>query len=77
VELLEIDPGVRDRQVKRLKELRARRSNERVQKALEDLRRAAEGSGSLFPFLLAAVESYATLGEISDAMRDAWGEYKE
>jgi len=77
VELLEIDPGVRDRQVKRLKELRARRSNERVQKALEDLRRAAEGSGSLFPFLLAAVESYATLGEISDAMRDVWGEYKE
>ncbi len=77
VELLEIDPAVRDRQIKRLKELRTRRSNERVQKALEDLRRAAEGSGSLFPFLLAAVESYATLGEISDAMRDVWGEYKE
>lgn len=77
VEILEIDPAVRDRQIKRLKDLRAKRSNERVRKALDDLRKVAEGSDNLLPPILTAVESYATLGEISDALRDVWGEYKE
>jgi methylmalonyl-CoA mutase N-terminal domain/subunit len=77
IELLEIDPMVRERQVKRLRELRAKRSNERVEQSLSALRRGAGGSENLLPLILNAVEAYATVGEISDALRKVWGEYKE
>jgi len=77
LETLVIDPAVRERQTKRLRELRSKRSNERVQRSLVDLRRGASGAANLLPLILAAVESYATVGEISDALRQVWGEYKE
>jgi methylmalonyl-CoA mutase N-terminal domain/subunit len=77
LETLEIDPELRERQAKRLRELRGKRSNERVQRSLDDLRRGASGSANLLPLILAAVESYATVGEISDALRQVWGEHKE
>jgi methylmalonyl-CoA mutase N-terminal domain/subunit len=77
IETLEIDPTLRERQAKRLQQLRANRSNERVQRSLDDLRRGASGTANLLPLILAAVESFATVGEISDALREVWGEYKE
>jgi methylmalonyl-CoA mutase N-terminal domain/subunit len=57
--------------------LRQRRDNEQVQRALAALQRGAAGSANLLPLIIAAVETYATLGEISDAMRQVFGEQHE
>jgi methylmalonyl-CoA mutase N-terminal domain/subunit len=57
--------------------LRRKRSNARVTETLDALRRAAAGTESTMPFLLDAVRAYATLGEISDALRDVFGTYQE
>ena len=77
IELLQIDPTAEEHQVKKLAALRARRDNGRVRKALDALRRAAEGTENTMPFILDAVRAYATLGEICDAFRGVFGSYKE
>jgi methylmalonyl-CoA mutase, N-terminal domain len=48
-----------------------------VDRRLNALRKAAQGKDNLMPFLFEAVKSYATLGEICDAMRDVFGTYEE
>ena len=75
--LMEIDSAVRARQLERLRALKKKRSNVNVEGTLDDLRRAASTSTNLLPLILSAVEAYATVGEISDALRRVWGEYKE
>ena len=75
--LLHVDPEVGKRQVTKLASLRQRRDNERVQKALTALERGAAGTENLMPLIIGAVEAYATLGEISDAMRHVFGEQHE
>jgi methylmalonyl-CoA mutase N-terminal domain/subunit len=77
VPAMRIDPGVEARQVGRLKALRAERSAAGVAGALQAVRAAARGSDNLMPAILAAVKADATLGEISDALRDVFGEYRE
>jgi len=64
-------------QVERLRRLRGERSGRAVQKNLEALRRAARSTANLMPFLMACVKAEATLGEISDALRDVYGIYRE
>jgi methylmalonyl-CoA mutase N-terminal domain/subunit len=71
---LRIDPAVGQRQAAKLATLRDRRDNAAVTSALAALESAARGSENLMPRILAAVETYATLGEISDAMRHVFGE---
>src|SRR5260221_965002 len=75
--LLRVDPEVGKRQVAKLAALRQRRDNEQVQQALAALQRGAAGSDNLLPLIIAAVETYATLGEISDALRQVFGEQHE
>jgi methylmalonyl-CoA mutase N-terminal domain/subunit len=77
IELLQIDASAQDLQVRKLRELRGRRSGERVRSALVDLRRAAAGTENLMPFLIEAVKVYCTVGEICDALRDVFGSYVE
>jgi methylmalonyl-CoA mutase N-terminal domain/subunit len=77
IELLQIDETVTRRQSEKLKKLRAERSNDEVARNLSALRKAAGGSANLMPFIYDAVKSYATLGEICDAMRDSFGIYTE
>jgi methylmalonyl-CoA mutase N-terminal domain/subunit len=77
IELLQIDETVTRRQSEKLKKLRAERSNDEVTRNLGALRKAAAGSANLMPFIYDAVKSYATLGEICDAMRDVFGIYQE
>ncbi len=77
IELLQIDETSARRQNAKLAALRKRRDNVRVQKALDDLKRMAEGTGNTMPRLLDAVRAYATLGEISDALRAVFGTYQE
>jgi methylmalonyl-CoA mutase, N-terminal domain len=77
IELLQIDETVTRRQSEKLKKLRAERSHDDVTRNLNALRKAAAGSANLMPFIYDAVKSYATLGEICDAMRDVFGIYQE
>ncbi len=72
-----VDPAIEERQVERLRGLRARRSGPAVAHALGALSAAAKRTDNLVPPILAAVKSRATLGEISDALRDVFGEHRE
>ncbi|HLI04979.1 MAG TPA: methylmalonyl-CoA mutase family protein [Ktedonobacteraceae bacterium] len=75
--LLRVDPEIGRRQAAKLAALRQRRDNERVQRTLNALENGARGSENLIPLIIDAVEAYATLGEISDAMRRVFGEQRE
>ncbi|MDR3722027.1 MAG: methylmalonyl-CoA mutase family protein, partial [Candidatus Acidoferrales bacterium] len=74
---LRMDPEIERTQVARLNALRARRDSAKSRAALEEVERRARGSENLMPAILTAVEAYATVGEISDALRRAFGEYRE
>jgi methylmalonyl-CoA mutase N-terminal domain/subunit len=75
--VLRVDPVLEADQVARLRQLRAERDSAQVEEALRRVERAARGSENLILPILAAVEAYATVGEISDALRKVFGEYKE
>jgi methylmalonyl-CoA mutase N-terminal domain/subunit len=74
---LRIDAEIERAQVARLRALRTKRDTPRAKAALAELQRCAGTSENLLPGILAAVEAYATVGEISDAMRHVYGEYQE
>ena len=74
---LRIDAEIERAQVVRLRALRANRDTARAKAALTELQRRAGTPENLLPAILAAVEAYATVGEISDAMRQVYGEYQE
>lgn len=76
-DLLKINMKVQEDQIKFLKKIRAERNNEEVNKKLSALTKAAEGTDNLMPFIIEAVKSYASIGEICNAMRSVFGEYKE
>jgi methylmalonyl-CoA mutase N-terminal domain/subunit len=72
-----IDANVERAQVERLEALRSKRDTTHVNAALIELKRRAALTENLVPAILAAVEAYATLGEISDTLRGVFGEYQE
>ena len=72
---LKIDPKLEREQVERVRALRHKRDNALTKKALADVERAAKEGQNLMPPLIVAVERFATLGEISDAMRRVFGEF--
>ena len=77
IPILEMDPEGERRQVARIKQLRAERDNGATGQALDKLRIACEGAENTMPYLLDAVRSYATLGEIMNLMREVFGVYEE
>jgi len=77
LDTLQIDETVAHRQAERLAKLRADRSQSEVDRRLNALRKAAQGKDNLMPFLFDAVKSYATVGEICDALRAVFGTYEE
>jgi methylmalonyl-CoA mutase N-terminal domain/subunit len=76
-DILRIDESVARRQIERLNNVRATRNNDAVRTSLADLTNAAATDHNLLPPILKCVESYASVGEIADALRAVWGEYKE
>ena len=74
---LRIDPAIEQEQVARLKAVRARRDNAKTNATLAEVERRARETANLMPAILTAVEAYATVGEISDSLRRAFGEYQE
>ena len=77
IPLLEMDPEGHRRQVSRLEELRRTRDNGAVGQALDNLRIACQGTENTMPYILDAVRTYATLGEIIDVMREVFGTFQE
>jgi methylmalonyl-CoA mutase N-terminal domain/subunit len=77
VPILRIDPEIEERQKGGLEELRRTRNGEQVKRALQRLAETARSTNNLMPAVLDAVESYATLGEISDTLREAFGVYED
>lgn len=76
IPLLRIDEQIEKEQVERLRKVRANRNQEEVNHRLLRLKEAAQGNQNLMPFILDAVRSYATVGEISGVLREVFGEYK-
>jgi methylmalonyl-CoA mutase, N-terminal domain len=77
VNVLRIDPALEQAQIERVRSLRGRRDSRAVTGALSNLREAATTDENLMPRILECVEAYATVGEISNALREIWGEYRE
>jgi methylmalonyl-CoA mutase, N-terminal domain len=77
VPILYIDEGAAERQLAKLRQLKEERSSDAVQRSLDALKRGAEGTENTMPLLVEAVRSYATVGEMCDALRDVWGEWEE
>jgi len=71
------DPESIKRQIERLKRVRKERDQNRVARALEGLRGAAEGKENLMPYLVEAAHAYATVGEMTAAMKEVFGEYAD
>jgi len=76
-DILKVDPGLEERQIKKLRELKKNRDNNRVKKCLDALEEVASGNDNIVYPVLEAVENYVTLGEISECLRKLWGEYHE
>ncbi|MCI0353093.1 MAG: methylmalonyl-CoA mutase family protein [Acidobacteriales bacterium] len=86
-EILYIDEKPRENQTRKLKALRARRSNDEVRRRLDALKRAAAqepkatngkiSDVNTMPYIIEAVRAYATVGEICDALREVYGTYEE
>jgi methylmalonyl-CoA mutase N-terminal domain/subunit len=77
VKILRVDPEVRRRVVERLSKFRSERDIVKVTRALDDVMRAAEKPEvNIFPYILEAIRSKATLGEVSKVLREVWGEWK-
>jgi methylmalonyl-CoA mutase N-terminal domain/subunit len=76
-DILRIKPEVEQYQKQKLARVKKERDNAKVREALAVLKRAAEGTDNVVPPILEAVKVYATLGEISDTLRDVFGEYRE
>ena len=74
---LHIEPALEREQVARLRALRSRRDSAATKSTLAELERRAKTSENLVPAILAAVENFATVGEISDTLRRIFGEYQE
>jgi methylmalonyl-CoA mutase N-terminal domain/subunit len=77
VETHRIDPEVSQGQLDRLEDLKARRDSALVEKRLEELKEAARGTDNTMYPILDAVRAYATVQEISDALKEVFGSYRE
>ncbi|NML45724.1 methylmalonyl-CoA mutase [Ramlibacter sp. G-1-2-2] len=75
VPTFKLDPGAAERQVAKLRAVRERRDAAEVQRTLARLREDCKAGVNVMPAVLAAVKAYATIGEIADVWRDAFGTY--
>lgn len=77
LKLLEIDESAEKKQIERLRKLKRERDNEKVGQVLDKVHQVAKSNENIMPVLIEAVKAYATVGEIADALRDVFGEYRE
>jgi methylmalonyl-CoA mutase N-terminal domain/subunit len=72
-----IDPEIERQQVERVRQLRSTRDRHAWSQSIDAVVAAARDGSNLVPPIIAAVEARATVGEISDALRTVFGEYRE
>jgi len=77
IKLLEIEAGLEQTQIEKLKKLRKKRDNRKVSEALRNVKKVAKNKQNIMPVLIEAVKTYATIGEISDVLRGVFGEYRD
>jgi methylmalonyl-CoA mutase N-terminal domain/subunit len=77
VELHEYRPEQAEIKIRRLNQLRSERDGQQVTESLERLRQAAAGQGNLMPYVMDAVRAYATVGEMTQVLKDVFGEFRE
>jgi methylmalonyl-CoA mutase, N-terminal domain len=77
IPIQKIDPALESKQIERVRALRARRDAGPWNNALSQVEEAARSGANVMPKIVAAVEAYATVGEIADVMRRVFGEYRE
>jgi len=77
LEILRIDPALEQKQIERVRAVRARRDSAAVESALAELKRAAEGDATLMEPIMAASRAFVTMGEMCDTLRDVWGIWRE
>jgi methylmalonyl-CoA mutase, N-terminal domain len=77
LEILKIDERIEKEQVASLKKMKSERVQAAVQKSLADLKKAAQGAENLVPYILKAVKTYASVGEIMGTLREVFGEYHD
>jgi len=75
-DIFEADPEVEEAQKEKLAAAKARRNGNDAQKALSELEKAIDRDENLMPYIIEAVKSYTTVGEICGVMREKWGEFK-
>ena len=75
--LLRVDMSVGELQKNKISALKEERDSQKVSETLEALRKACQGDDNLMPYIIDAVKAYATVGEISQVLRDIFGEYKQ
>jgi methylmalonyl-CoA mutase N-terminal domain/subunit len=75
-DILVIDDSIRNVQIEKINKVKANRNKPLVNKCLQKLENAAKGTDNLMPYILEAVEAYATKGEIADVLRKVFGEYR-
>jgi methylmalonyl-CoA mutase N-terminal domain/subunit len=76
-DILRIKPEVEQYQKEKLARVKKERNNAKVKETLAVLKKAAQGTDNVVPPILEAVKVYASLGEISDTLREVFGEYRE
>jgi methylmalonyl-CoA mutase, N-terminal domain len=76
IDILRVDPNLEEKQKSELKALKESRDNQAVAKALEQLLAASAGPDNLMPYICRAVECYATVGEISNTLRQSFGKFR-
>jgi methylmalonyl-CoA mutase N-terminal domain/subunit len=75
--LTKIDPGLAEKQIERVRRVKAERDNQKVEKVLKVLKEKAMDTENLIPSIQEAVKEYATVGEICDTLREVFGEHQE
>lgn len=75
VNVFRVDDAIRKMQIEKIVLLKSSRDNQATTASLQQLQEAAKGKQNLMPYILTAVECYATLGEIADTLRSVFGEY--
>ena len=76
-DVITADLSVAERQIARVNEMKAHRDQQAVDASLKALKEAAKGEANLMPYLIDAVKTYATLGEICGVLREVFGEYQQ
>ncbi len=76
IPLLKIGEEIAERQKSRLEDVKSKRDSNRVDSALKKIKQVAATNENIFPYILEAVKTYATIGEICDVLREVFGEWK-